>query len=488
MSRNRAGVANEAGSVHRRGVAAYLAVHGLLGRGLATAGHSSGGPFPVRIDFETDEPTDDIACRLSDGSAMYVSAKRACGDDRALKATVAQWTAQALTLGENDLIVLAVAEPRGVVRHLGAALLKWQTGSPTYLAGERKALNVLDRLLAGHPVVLRDRVLRAARVVKVNAVDAGSSEFDLAVAMLEGTVVRAGFGDRAVNELSLSMHTQAGRAWSSSIEDWVAVLRAASIPVFLDGRGPEGAVVAERQAAVEEHRARLAQSHGWLGFSLLADDVPPLHVGSLAEDLQVAVGTDGSQRDAKPLLAVARRWPRMLLVGLPGSGKSVALQQLAASWARDSIAPVPIPVSLRTVAQRCARADNLTLSLLCEVAAQEAPEERRAALAVALENSCQRGAGVLLLDGLDECLGRQALIADGLLILVDSLPSGTGMILATRFERRASGPQATAPHRAPYPAPEPRFGPAAPAGAHRRTARPRTRPPRLGHRTCQLAG
>ncbi len=32
---------------------------------------------------------DDIACRLSDGSAMYVSAKRACGDDRALKATVA---------------------------------------------------------------------------------------------------------------------------------------------------------------------------------------------------------------------------------------------------------------------------------------------------------------------------------------------------------------------------------------------------------------
>jgi hypothetical protein len=364
---------------------------------------------------------------------MYVSAKRACGDDRALKATVAQWTAQALTLGENDLLVLAVAEPRGVVRHLGAALLKWQTGSPTYLADEREALNVLGRLLAGHPVVLRDRILRAARVVKVDAVDAGSPDFDLAAAMLEGTVVRAGFGDRAIRELSLSMHTQAGRAWRSSVEDWVGVLRTASIPVFLDGRGPEGAVVAERQVAVEEHRARLAQSYGWLGFSLLADDVPPLYVGSLAEDLQVAVGTDGSQRGAKPLLAVARRWPRMLLVGLPGSGKSVALQQLAASWARDGIAPVPVPVPLRTVAQRCTTPNNLTLSLLCEVAAREAPEARRAALAAALEDSCQKGAAVLLLDGLDECVGRQALMADGLLALLDSLPPGTGMILATRL-------------------------------------------------------
>jgi hypothetical protein len=361
-----------------------------------------------------------------------VSAKRACGDDRALKATVAQWAAQALTLGENDLLVLAVAEPRGVVRHLGVALLKWQSGSPTYLADERKALNALDRLLAGHPVVLRDRVMGAARVVKVDAVDAGSPEFDLAAAMLEGTMVRAGFGDQAVRELSLSMHTQAGRAWRSNIGDWVGVLRAASIPVFLDGRGPAGAVVAERQAAVEEHRARLAQSHGWLGFSLLADDVPPLYVGSLAEDLRVAVGTDGSQRDGKPLLAVARRWPRMLLIGLPGSGKSVALQQLAASWARDSVGPVPVLISLPTVAQRGARPDNLTLSLLCEVAAREAPEERRAALAAALEDSCQQGAAVLLLDGLDECLGRSAFMADGLLALLDSLPPDTGIILATR--------------------------------------------------------
>src|SRR5216683_5862862 len=128
MRRNRAGVANEAGSLHRRGVAAYMAVHGLLGRGLPAAGHQGWGPFPVRVEFETDEPTDDITCRLSDGSAMYVSAKRACGDDRDLRSTVQQWAAQAPVLGENDLLVLAVAEPHGVVKHLGAALLKRHAG------------------------------------------------------------------------------------------------------------------------------------------------------------------------------------------------------------------------------------------------------------------------------------------------------------------------------------------------------------------------
>src|SRR5258708_19395008 len=43
-----------------------------------------------------------------------------------------------------------------------SALLKWQTGSPTYLADEQRALDAIERLLAGHPVVIRDRVLQAA--------------------------------------------------------------------------------------------------------------------------------------------------------------------------------------------------------------------------------------------------------------------------------------------------------------------------------------
>jgi hypothetical protein len=203
------------------------------------------------VEFETDQLTDDITCWLSDGSAMYVSAKRACGNDRHLKSTVEQWAAQAATLRENDLLLLAVAEPQGIVRYLGPALLKRHAGSPTYLADEARSLKELGRLLADEPEAVRDRVLSAARVLKVEAVDAGSPEFDLAAAMLEGTVVGPSFGAQAVRELSLSMHTQAGRAWASSIEDWVRVLRAPSMTVYADGRGPAGAVAMDH-----EHRRR----------------------------------------------------------------------------------------------------------------------------------------------------------------------------------------------------------------------------------------
>ena len=144
--------------------------------------------------------------------------------------------------------------------------------------------------------------------------------------------------------------------------------------------------------------------------------------------------------EERPLLVVARRWPRMLLAGLPGVGKSLALRQLAATWAGDSRAPVPVLVSLRTVARRCSVHGLLTLSVLCEAAAQGAPPEQRAVLAAALEELCGQGEAVLMLDGLDECLGRRALIADGLSALLGSLPPETGVILATR----ASGERARA--------------------------------------------
>ena len=42
----------------------------------------------------------------------------------------------------------------------------------------------------------------------------------------------------------------------------------------------------------------------------------------------------------------------MLLTGLPGMGKSTALEQAAARWAADTDAPVPVLVQLRDLARR----------------------------------------------------------------------------------------------------------------------------------------
>jgi hypothetical protein len=438
MSRSRAGVAGEAGSLHRRGVAAYLAAFGLLGRGLPAAGHSEGGPFPVRLEFETDQPTDDLTCHLSDGSAIHISAKRTCGNDRHLRDTVEQWAAQVPQMGDDDLLALAVAEPTGVVKSLGQALLKRHAGSPALLADEQLALEALDNLLRRKSADVQSRIFGSARILYINSVQAGDRDFDLAAAMLEGTVVGVLDGPRAVRALSLSMHTQAGKAWASGIADWVHVLRDDDVTVFADRRGPAGAAEMERQAALEEYRAMLGSQRGYLDLSLLADDLPPIHVDGLARDLSVSI--DEGDRTGSPLLAVARRWPRLLLVGLPGAGKSVALRQLAATWAEDSLAPVPVLVPLRSIATRCPRSGMLTLSMLCEVAAQSAPASLRDSLAAALELSCREGGAVLLLDGLDECMDRRALVADGLSEVLRVVAPATGVVLATRSSgERAAG-------------------------------------------------
>jgi hypothetical protein len=137
---NRGGQANEGGSLHRAGVAAFLAVHGLFGRGVAEAGFDSNGPYPTEISLETADSVDDIKCLMSDGSSWFIQAKRACGADSHLESTVAQ------ALGPGDQLGLAVRAPTGAVRELGAALDKRRRGS-RLLASEGSALAaVTDRL------------------------------------------------------------------------------------------------------------------------------------------------------------------------------------------------------------------------------------------------------------------------------------------------------------------------------------------------------
>lgn len=78
---SRGGQANEAGSLHRSGVAAYLAAHGLVGRAVEAVGYSAGDPAPVMLAFETEQAVDDIRCSLADGTALKrrVPANLDCG-------------------------------------------------------------------------------------------------------------------------------------------------------------------------------------------------------------------------------------------------------------------------------------------------------------------------------------------------------------------------------------------------------------------------
>ncbi|WP_264653456.1 NACHT domain-containing protein [Actinoplanes cyaneus] len=433
-----------------------LAANGLVGRDLPLP---SGESFvPERLEFETDQPTDDVTCISTTGRRIFFSAKRKTGDDaQSLGATVDQWVAQARARSwrDGDLLGLATAQLTGAMEHIRLALQRHhQRPGARGTVDEQKALSALKkRIAAAAPDEphLQARVLDAAYVLVVSAVDPEDEDFQVTADRLENTIVAAGDGIAAAGALSHAFHTQAGKKSGSSMPDWVRTLRAAKLTVFADGTGPAGAAEHARQLALQGHLARLASQRGRIDLAMLAEDLPPLIVGDLADGLRVVVPDSGVrfplrhpdrntrpwlEPEPEPLLAIARRWPRLMLTGLPGMGKSTALRQLAARWAGDAMAPIPILVPLPKLADRCRQAADVTLSELCAAAAQSAPSGQRVDLVTVLEQRCQQGDAVLLLDAFDECGHRRSWLADGLHAILAGLPPHLGVVLATRDSSR----------------------------------------------------
>ena len=431
---SRGGRANEAGSLYRSGVAAYLAAHGLAGRGVEAAGYPEDGPAPVVLAFETGEAVDDIRCVLADGTVLDLQAKRACGADASLKSTVAQWAEQADRLRPGDKMGLATAEPTGVVRHLDAALRRRRRRVPgTFPPREEAALGaVRDRLPVGMPEQAVGRMLDAAVVMSVAVSSSADEGFRSAANLLEGVVVPPGSGTKAMTALQRAFQEQAAAGTGSGLDDWLQIFADAGLEVSRDADGRAGPRRRAELDAVAAHRARLASRDGILEYSLLAEDLPPMTYKQLADSICVTVpGQEAHfQEDFLPM---ARRWARMLLAGLPGMGKSTALEQAAARWAADPHAPIPVLVQLRDLLQRDPRRGaDITLTVLIEVATAAVPEAEREPLRRALAQAADSGEAVLLLDGLDECRDRRGVIADGLATVARDLPGGTGIVLATR--------------------------------------------------------
>lgn len=328
------GRANEAGSVFRAGVAAYLAVHGLAGRGVEAAGYPESGPAPVRLSFESGEAVDDIRCELTDGTVLRFQAKRVCGDDRNLAAAVTQWIGQIDDLRPGDMLGLATAEPKGPVRVLGQALERRRRSVPgPYTPGESKALAVVRKQMpAGTSDEVADKVLDAALVMTVTVSSPRDEGFRSAAFLLDGTIVAPGSGSAAVRALQAAFWTQARAGTGSDLDDWLQILAEANLQVFADIEGPAGARRRAELDAVAAHRARLASRDGILEYSLLADDLPPMTYRQLGDSLRVTMPTFNGQ--SAKFLVLARRWERMLLTGLPGMGKSTALAQAAARVGR----------------------------------------------------------------------------------------------------------------------------------------------------------
>lgn len=424
------GAAGEQGSRHRNGVAALLAVHGLVG--IPVDGRP--GAIPVRLHLEGSSPVDDIACEMQDAANWYVQCKRRAGRDQALRDAILQWTAQ--PLAPADRVALASREFRGLLRELQPAIDQYASGrgAPRSDRDESRLDDLVNMLEEAGAANGRD-LLRQVLLIRAEVEQPSDAQQANAVAMLAGTIVNASDAPAAFEALRAHMQLMAARREWSGVADWVGAIDAAGIPVFRDGNGAPGAQAAAVARAITQYREMLAARRNMLDLSALRPGLGLIAASGLLGGWDVEWGPEGD--DARlhrraNLANMTRRNARFVLTGHPGTGKSESLRQIAATLASDPTAPLPIFVDLRDTIASTERAEDITLDLILQAPSRLVAEADPAVLLAGLRSAVADGEAVLLVDGLDETRGHRGTVALGLARLLGQLPESTGFVLSTR--------------------------------------------------------
>ncbi|WP_162243643.1 NACHT domain-containing protein [Aeromicrobium sp. Root344] len=328
--------------------------------------------------------------------------------------------------------MLAAGTVRGTLNFLDRALQRSQAReSSSSPKGELKAMSDFEKRLARLSVDLQQKIVKHARVAEVRVRDDGDLHAAYAAKLLEDSVVPSGSGLAAFAALRAAMQVQAARRGTSSLEDWVEYLLAAKLDVFPDRTGSAGARAKARLDAVDSYRKRLVAAAAEMSLAGLCPGLPPIESAHTTSELTVEWG-EGRRPHSAPLAAVARRHSRLMIEGLPGMGKSTALVQLAAEWAIDPLAPLPIVIDLRRVASETQGTDDITIASLIRLARNVRGQEDESLLVDALLERIPADRVTLILDGLDEALSDRSRIVDAVGRVLREASLNLGLILSGR--------------------------------------------------------
>lgn len=420
---NAGGAANELGSLHRSGAAAFLAVHGMLGK--AVEGRP--GAIPARISLEASESVDDIVVQMVDGSTWYLQCKRTAGVNGALRSALAQWCRQVYVPG--DRLGLVARQFRGDLRVIQEVIdqLNDEHGAPLN-AGQLKTLATLKHELDAAGCENTDEIIHDALFIQCATESPVDAQQQIACALL-GQVVATDQTDLAFRALrSWMQESAANRRWTD-IAEWLAVLNAAGVEVAAEILGTPVAAAQAKRRAVHAYREVISRRLDLLSLSALTPGLGDVRVDDLLKDWQVRLESESSPVN---LVRVARRNTRFVLTGLPGLGKSEALRQLAAYLASDAEAPVPILIDLKESLSVVHAGEAITLDSLLRQAANTVAGIDPVVTTAALREVVFSGNAVVIVDGLDEARSRRGHVAGQLARIVQDLPQATGFILSTR--------------------------------------------------------
>ena len=170
-----------------------------------------------------------------------------------------------------------------------------------------------------------------------------------------------------------------------------------------------------------------------LDFAGLAATIPPLTLERADAEVEVSPGGPGTfeeERYGDPLTWALRRRGRVLLTGLPGSGKSTALRAVASEYAKRPGWPLPIIVRLDMLSKRLG--EHGVRKALVELATSSASGMDRKVLASQLDDALNGPGIVLVLDALDEAREGRHEVLRQLKDLFSELDPDAEIVIATR--------------------------------------------------------
>lgn len=377
---------------------------------------------------------DDIRVQLR-GGRCWVQAKRSLSlGSKQFRDAIAQWVAAARTMGldpQRDRLALAVDDASKGVVALGTALQRRRRTEPgRATVAEVDALASLVAVLQGLGVtdpVETDTILNLGVVAHIRVSNPDSPERVTAEALLDERVVTNGGGVAAFADLKSAARDSAVGRFGRVLREWLEVLVAAGRTLRESAEGSPSARAVRASRRITAYRHQFSKAGSEIDLRPLGIAIPPVSVAGLADSWEVSDPVGGRRATSRDLGHAIQRRGRMLLLGLPGAGKSSALSQLAGAWAADDEQPVPVVVPLQQFLSSPPPQSLRELVGAGRFVPRDDPE-----VVDALVDRLVSGEGALFLDGLDEARHRRFELIVAIHKIVDGVDEATDVVLATR--------------------------------------------------------
>lgn len=256
-------------------------------------------------------------------------------------------------------------------------------------------------------------------------------EAERASLLLDNTIVSAGLGERAFKTLKEAARELGRLREGVDLEGMIEILREARLELLGDADGATALQLVARQRAEAGYRQRLQRDGKTISLLGVGAGTPSLELADVdAEVNAVEPGVGDEAQSEQDVAHLIRRRGRLLLTGLPGSGKSTALRRAAADQAVMPHAPLPLFIDLKKLAVRIE--GEAVLDVVVDIACAGAPQDERAALHSQVVAAIEDGNVTMYLDALDETRTMKARVVAAIDELLRHRSRSLEVILATR--------------------------------------------------------